>query len=878
MTPLTLLWTLSTGYIRKHQTRSLLIVLSIALGVATLVATQALNKGLKESVQEGVNPLANLADLLVGNGQTGVPADLAGRIEKMKLPGIASATPFVQWRIAMPTLDNKVVWLIGVDDKKGGGKDALASELDKLGIHVELAKLTWLEKGGLLVAPPALVSPNLARELTAAKHRTFELRNAGGTPAFTNYGTIDFSKSGLPFTESSVVVMRLSDAARVCFPEKKDYVHQINIKLEPGTDPAKAINTLTEALGDTATVQTVDANRQMITDVTAGLEVGLAVGGACALVVGMFLVYNALSVSVAERRHDIGILRSVGATRRQIASLFVGESFGMGLLGSALGLPLGWFLAWLAVKPMAAVISDMLVPIDSARIIIPAWLVGVALLSGTLVAVLASLVPALEAAGEEPADAVRRVPRAATPFLLFVQFAGVFVFAGAGLLLAFYRQILPHRLGMFAGVTCLFMAGLIATPILAALLGRVIQPLFRHLLGLGGRLAADNLVRAPGRTGIVIAALAATGGLLVQTAGFLKSTREAIYDWVEEKIAADLFVTCGSSLTSGGAGLSMDENLLKKLADFPGVETVLPVRFCRLDFDPLGRPHDVHDKKRIIYLVAMDTGAFIKAGKDRPLAQSLARFPNLREPGKVVVSDNFAYLYNVKVGDKLKLPADGKTVEVEVVGKVVDYSWNRGTIIMDRAWFREVYGDHQIDVFDLFLKPGADSHAVREDLMKTHGQKEALFIVDRADVHSEVKAMLEKVYSLAYAQQIVVGLVALLGVVSALFISVLQRRRELGLLRAVGATRSQILWSVLAEAILMGVIGAFVGFAIGLLLEWYVLDVLLLDESGFEFAFRVPWLEAGLVSVGSIVLATLAGLWPAFQATRLRIPEAIAYE
>ena len=241
-----------------------------------LVATQALNKGLKESVQEGVNPLANLADLLVGNGQTGVPADLADRIEKMKLPGIAGATPFVQWRLNVPTLDNKVVWLIGIDAKKAGGKADLSGELEELGIRVELAPLTGLEKFGLLVAPPALVTPNLARELAVAKSRTFELRNAGGTPSVTNFGTIDFSASGLPFTDSAVVVMRLSDASRICFPEKKDYVHQINIKLEPGTDPVKAIDTLTKALGDTATVQTVDANRQMITDVTAGLEVGNA--------------------------------------------------------------------------------------------------------------------------------------------------------------------------------------------------------------------------------------------------------------------------------------------------------------------------------------------------------------------------------------------------------------------------------------------------------------------------------------------------------------------------------------------------------------------------------------------------------------------------
>ena len=138
--------------------------------------------------------------------------------------------------------------------------------------------------------------------------------------------------------------------------------------------------------------------------------------------------------------------------------------------------------------------------------------------------------------------------------------------------------------------------------------------------------------------------------------------------------------------------------------------------------------------------------------------------------------------------------------------------------------------------------------------------------------------MLRRVYSMAYAQEAVVGMVALLGVVSALFISVLQRRRELGLLRAVGASRAMVLRSVLAEAVLMGLVGAAVGLLIGLALEWYVLDILLTDEAGFRFPVRVPWLEAGVVSALAVVLATAAGLWPAYHATRLRIPEAIAYE
>src|SRR5262249_31938732 len=142
----------------------------------------------------------------------------------------------------------------------------------------------------------------------------------------------------------------------------------------------------------------------------------------------------------------------------------------------------------------------------------------------------------------------------------------------------------------------------------------------------------------------------------------------------------------------------------------------------------------------------------------------------------------------------------------------------------------------------------------------------------------DVASMLDRVYSLAYVQQAVIGLVAMLGVVSALIISVLQRRRELGLLRAVGASRSQVLRTVLAEAALMGLRRAVIGVIVRVALEWYVLQVMILDEAGFVFALRVPWWAAGFVFGASVALATLVGLWPAYQATRLRIPEAIAYE
>ncbi len=874
---LTLLQTLSFGYLSRHLTRSALVVLSIALGVGMLVATQSLSRSLKHGVEVGVNPLAGLADLLVVNGDTGVPAELAGELRDANIPGVRQVTPFILTRLSVPELDDKPVWLLGAEWPKEKDRVAVPGDDNLLGvaIHLTFQPKTFAERLGLLVAPPALVSEDLAAQLEKKdpKSRRFRLRTAGRTPEVTCLGTVTFANSSLPLKDSSVVVLDLLAASTVCFPEKPGHIHQIGVSVAEGESADSVHDRVQRWLGGRGDVRTIRESQEMVSDVTAGLEIGTAIGGALALVVAMFLVYNVLSVSVAERRHDIGILRSVGATRGQVAGLFVAEATLMGLAGSGLGLPLGWGMCQLMLTPLATTISELMVPIDKPLLLLPPWLLAAAVVAGTLVAVCAALVPALQAAGEEPADAVRRVPRRQAAFFAALQAAAALLFLLAGFAFARFRDQLPLRTGMFAGIVCLGVGGLVATPLLAALVSRFVQPLFRYALGLEGRLAADNLVRTPGRTGIVIAALAATGGLMVQTAGFLKSTREAIHDWVEEKIAADLFVSAGSPVTSGGASVAMPEELEEKLRRVPGVEAVLPVRYLQIDYvnPKTGMSH-------IVWMVAVDAKAFADAGGDRPLARNLRNHRRLAEKGKVVVSENFAALYGTKVGDVIEIPGRGETLSVEVVGFTTDYTWNRGTVIVDRAWFREQYQDHQVSVYDLFLEPGANVERVHAEVMDRYGQQYNLFVLNRPEIHADVHKTLDRVYSLAYAQQAVVGMVALLGVVSALFISVLQRRRELGLLRAVGASRAQVLRSVLAEAVLMGFVGAVVGFGIGLLIEWYVLDILILDESGFAFPLRVPWVEAGVVCLASVFFATLAGLWPAYHATRLRITEAIAYE
>jgi putative ABC transport system permease protein len=416
----------------------------------------------------------------------------------------------------------------------------------------------------------------------------------------------------------------------------------------------------------------------------------------------------------------------------------------------------------------------------------------------------------------------------------------------------------------------LLVACLLAAPLLASLVGRACQSLTEFIPGVGLRLAADNLVRSGQRTGLVIAALGATGALVVQTAGFLFTTETSVFSWVRDKVGADLLVTCGSGFTSYVSTVTMPENMPSRVAQQcgPDLRAWMAVRLGRVDLDGV-----------ITYMLGVNMDGVNSPG-DVPLEivhqahKDMDAFRN----GGVFVSENFLGRHHRRVGDVLTIPTARGEANLKILGTVVDYTWKDGTLLVHRDWHLEHFGDRGYDIIDVWLKKDADVMAVRKRLEESLGKSDALFIIDSPTMLDEIRSQLTRVNQLAYAQQSILGLVALLGVVSALFISVLQRKRQLGLLRAVGATRSQVLWTVTAEALLMGFAGSLLGMVAGILLEWYALDIMLWDEAGFRFPLMIPWGQCLLVLGGGTLLATVVGLWPAYMATLLDIPEAVAQE
>jgi putative ABC transport system permease protein len=856
-------------YFRQRKGRSLLVVFSIALGVVAWVFTSVLIESMKREINLAATPLAGVADLYVSTGN-GVPLSL--RDEIARVPGVAAVRPLIIEPAVLPDLlENgkpESVVVLGVEqpNNEAGGESVWGIETEQ-----RLPK----DLGYLLTGKPAYIGEKLENALVD-RAAQFRLLVSGKTRRITRCGIVRASGPAATLG-GNVIVMTLGDAAAL--RGRPGFASRFDVVLASDADRDAVRRQLAHVLTGQAQVTTPEAQQERIHEVLMGLEIGFTIGGFMALVVGMFLVYITLAVSVTERRHEIGILRSLGATRPQILGLFLGEAALLGLVGTLLGIPLGLGLAEWSLGPMQRALQDVFLPMHAEHIDFSniGLTVATAILAGLTASLLAALIPSMLAATEEPADVVRRSGPGTRILFRVLHIAACSLLMGGGFGLIAGSDYLPRRLGIYSGPAVTLLGCLLAAPILTSIIAFLLQPITR-LLGVEARLAADNLLRAPARTGLVVGAVAAGVALMVETAGLIRSNEDAILAWIGDTIRADAFITSGGPLSGSGQNVEMGEEArweLEREFDPASNFRTIAVCFRHVAWEHEGTSVD-------LLLVALDASVYYTAHMERGYhAEHLELFRQLaNEPDGAVVSQNFLDKHGIAVGDIIRLPGAHGEVRLRILGSFVDYSWNMGTLFVDRAPHEAAFDTRRVTIYDCYLPTSnPDKEAFRRRVQQSSwGAEHALFVLTREELIENILSMIRRVYGLAYTQQFLVAVVVALGVMAALLISVIQRRRELGLLRAVGATRGQIVGTVVAEALFMGAIGTLLGLLIGLPLEWYVIHVLLFREAGFDFPVVYPWQSAGLIAGVAVLLAIVAAQLPAAQAGRLRIAEAIAYE
>jgi putative ABC transport system permease protein len=833
--------------ILREKTRTILTILGIAVGVAVVVAIQLANQSALRAFRESVDAIAGRANYQI------VP-----EVEPLDERALLALRPL--W--------SEGARFAPVIDIEGVMNDTVPMRLlavDLLSdLHFRDYRYAKIETGAndqelgqyfALFEPDAIILPApLARERGLrlgsrvtlnflARRRTFVVRGLleaeGPATAFNgNVAVCDIATAQRAFGltgKLSRIDLLLPDERLVS-----------RIQLPPG-----------------ARIERPSRRNERVEKMLRAFRVNLFALAGVALLVGMFLVYNTVLISILRRRKDVGVLKTVGTAPRQIFFAFLGEGLLFGVVGSALGIGLGNVLASGILAAVGRTINTLYVTSAPQEVRLTPGIILLGIAVGTILSLLSALQPALEASRVRPSAMIRPglQQRIARPRLLGALAIACFV---AGAVVSRLPPVGGIAVAGYVAVLLVVAGFSLLAPWVVQTTSRVFAPVLDRLFGVVGRLAAVSLPASLRRTSVASAALSLATGMMVAVALMVGSFRETVRIWVDQTVSSDLWLRPSKGLTNGQVALFPAEvgELVK------GVEFVAGIDRAR------GRDMVYSDT-----IIAVGSGDFAVAAQrgDLPMvAPRSARnalLDAVRQNG-VVISESFSLKFRKGIGDRIELAQRS----FPITGVYRDYSNDRGVVVMDRGLYVATFKDDAINTIVVYLRPGTTLAHARRELERRFGAKYGAFVVTNGEVKAEVMTIFDQTFMITYALLGVAIVVAVLGIVNTLSALILERSRELALLRVSGLSTGELRTMIVLESSLLGIASTAAGLVMGYALSWILIYVINKQSFGWTIDFHVP---AALIaaSLGVTLLASaLAGLAPARLAQRIDIASAIKGE
>lgn len=830
--------------LRREPLRTLLTILAVALGVAVVVAIDLAGQAAAGSFHSSLESLAGKSDLQL-SATGGLDQNLLGRL--VQLPQAFDFSP----RIAdFASIDGKgeAYPFIGIDlighpgDQKfeQGGLNREASELDS-------TNEVWVgQQLGLRVGQQVRLLINDRMHL------------------FTVRGVLQRHKGEVG--ADTAIVADIGLAQQVT--GKLGKLDDIDVRIPPGRSFAYWEQYLRNQLPRSVSIDTegsrTDDNRKML----AAFRWNLHVLSYIALVVGAFLIYNTISVSVVRRRNEIGVVRALGMTRDAVTFGFLFEALFYGILGSLIGLALGRIMAIGAVQLVGNTVQSLYVSSQPAPVEFTPGGIIAGLAIGIGISVLAALAPAIEAARVPPVEAMARgreeyvthVRSRRTAWLAILLFAAA---AGCSQLPPVNRQpIFAYVAAMLlVGGTALVIPNLITAT--AAVTTRVVSKLF----GVEALLALRGLRAAIGRTSVMTAALATAIAMTASVGIMVGSFRETVWLWMDNQLKADFYLRpAGSSAADRHPTLS--PNIADAIENLPGVAAVDRFRVYPIFYE--GLPASLGGGETSKQQASAAT-RFLP-GEDRT-----AILETLPTGDYAIVSEPFANKHHIRVGSKVHLSLGGAERDFSVLGIYYDYSTERGYIVLDRHTLLKYLPDPAASNLAVYLKPNANEEVVRRGIDHVIAGRAVLVFTNRK-LRADAIAIFDRSFRITYALEAVAVIVAVLGIAGALLALVIDRRREFALLRFLGAAQGQVRRIILCEAGLLGLLATAVGLALGTVLSLILIFVINKQSFGWTIQFHWPLALLASALAGIYVATVLAGLYPARTAMRMNPIEVIHEE
>ncbi len=832
--------------LRARPLRAFLSTVGIALGVAVLFAGLATNAGIDASVDSTVRGLLGRADLRVAAlGEGGLSAETVRTIGST--PGIAVAAPALERRTYLQAV---VPGAVGA---------ALPPPVTVLGVDPATEALLHdlpLIAGSQLADPDessALITQGLAEQDGLHLGSLVTVQSAGDPVTYRVVGILagDGPITGA-FGRTMVVPLRTAQAA---FGQTG--VTRVDIGLAEGVDTSAVSRDLESRLVTEPYV--LSAPRDLAVTLrasTADFQATTALIAAIALFVGAFLIFNTLSMTVGERIREVGLLRAAGATRGQVTWFMLAQALVLGVVGSLLGLAIGALLAAGMVAYVGTIGSVTL-----ARPALPPEALIVGFLVGLMVTLAAAIEPARRAGRIQPVEALKtrldlpsrqraRLRWLAAVFVA-VALVGVIVWPrgadGAGVI----QALVVYAILLIATMLIPFVL-----PATARMAGVPFAILFRF----EERLARSSVVRDKSRTALTLGGLTVGLAMIVALGGVGQHARAAAGAWIADVIPGELVMT---SIRPIGTEEGVAEALS---AAVPGVARVSPIGTFDIALKGVRT-----DAAAVVGADMAADGRLTFTAGDR--AAALAA---LDAGGAAIVPAGLAAGLSLSVGQAIALPtADGRVLELRIAGIVERSLPGSGGEAVLVGWgdATNALGLAGADAFAVRFAPDAPPAA--RDALRTAANAYALEIVPLDRIGGAISDALARIFGLFDALAIVAVLIATLGVVNTLTVNVIERVREIGLLRAVGMTRRQVWRSVAVEAGILGLAGAILGIVVGLAVG---AAMVLLAGGRLDVGAGVPWPTVGLTLILGVVVAMLAAAYPAYLASRLSIVRAVRYD
>jgi len=851
------------GHILRERLRSLVTLVAVGFGVAIALAIDLANSTAIASFASSVNVISshvNLQVLGVGRGfdERAYPKILA-------IPGVASVAPTIEDSIvvgakASDPFSGEILRVLGVDLlrplPRGAADAAAAATPGSFGASAAgLDPWVFVGEHGIVVSHRVALHDHLRVGSTLAAL-------AGDRPERFRVAVI--LPEGIPGIDSSVAFVDLA-TAQVVF-QKLGLLDRLDLEVDPARLPAIRAAVQRVLPGGARAIEP-KVRTSEITRMLGSFQLNLAALSYVAMLVGMYLIYNTVAISVVQRRPEVGTLRALGATKAEIFRTFLLEGAMFGAGGSLLGLAIGTGLAQLSVGAVSRTVDTLYVASHADHVILTPFPFVKAFVVGTVFSTLSALFPALEAASTLPALTIRTQGferRRARP--------GVgLALVGLGFFLAAYLLTLVPPIGGvplagYASGLAIIFGGSLCVPIaIAALAGGVRR--FETRLSPAALLGVSNLGASLRRNSVAVASLMVAIAMMVSVAILIGSFRTTVVAWADETLRADLFVR-PLGLQDASYDARFSPSVAEKIRRVPGVAAVDTFRAVSLPF-----------RGTLTTLAAVDFKSIAERNHLRFLGRVDTRAMARELPGTdgVAISEPFATHFGEGVGDTVVLPTPSGPTAFHVVAIYNDYSTDSGIVLVDKRTFARLFHDNGVNSIAVYAKPGVDLGDLRSAVVRS-------VLPLRIDVQTTrelrrlVIEIFNRTFAITYALYVISITIAVLGVVSTLFALVLERRREIGLLRYLGATAGEIRQMVFYEAAYVGGLGGVIGVAIGIVLALLLIYVINRQAFGWLIELHMPWDFLGEAIVLVVVAALVAGIYPARVAARMKTSEAVRTE